>query len=60
MPIADPIAATSNASATTQTCGFVGLGQLLREPALQAQRRELRGELDDQDGISEAAERPAP
>ena len=34
---------------------LVGVGELLGEAALQSQRRELRREFDDQDGISEAA-----
>ena len=36
---------------------LVGVRELLRQPALQPERRKLRGELDDQDRISEAAER---
>ncbi len=36
---------------------LVGMGQLLGEPALQAQGRQLRGELDDQHRESETPER---
>ena len=36
---------------------LVGVRQLLGEPALQAERRQLRRELDDQHRIGEAAER---
>ena len=56
MPIADPIAATSSASATTQTCGFLRIGEQLGEAAPQAERGELRRELDRKHRISEAAE----
>ena len=35
---------------------LVGMGKLLGEPALQPHRRQLRGQLDDDDRISEAAE----
>src|SRR5687767_3748809 len=40
--------------------GLVGGRELLGEPALQAQRRDLSGELDDQHCISEAAEQLRP
>ena len=60
MPIAEPIAATSNASAMMHDCGFLRVGEQLGEPAPQAQRGDLRGEFDDQHRIGEAAERGRP
>ena len=56
MAIADPIAATSSASADHADMRLVGLGQLLGQAALQAERRQLRREFDDQHRIGEAAE----
>ena len=40
-----------------QACGQVGVGELLRQPALEPDRGELRRQFDDQHRISEAPER---
>ena len=57
MPIADPIAATSMASATMQASRLLRVGEQLGEAAPQPERGDLRGELDRQHRIGKAAER---
>ena len=57
VPTAEPMAATSSASATMQDCGFFASVEQLGKSAPQTQRRDLGRELDDQDGIGKAAER---
>ena len=47
----------ASASQTTLACGRSALGQRLREPALQPERGEQRGEFDHDDREREAAER---
>ena len=53
----EPIAATSSASQTTQTCGLSVWASCWARPRFRPERRQLRRELDDQHRISEAAER---
>ena len=60
IPIADPIAATSKASATMQACGFFASASSWARPRRKPERGDLRGELDRQHRISEAAERGRP
>ena len=60
MPIAEPTAATSSASATMQACGFFALASSWASPRFRPERRDLRGELDHQHRIGEAAERGRP
>ena len=56
-PTADPIARDQQRVPDDADVRLVGVRKLLGQPALQPQRRQLRRELDDQDRISEAAER---
>ena len=59
MPMSDPTPASASASATMHAWGFFGrpeAGQGLGA----AERRDLRGELDGQDGKGEPAERTLP
>ena len=57
MPIADPIAATSMRVGDDAGLRLLRVGEQLRKAAPQAERGELRRELDRQHRIGEAAER---